>query len=340
MRKRRWHGAVGLAFASWAVCALLVAEPAMAVRPQPGSFIGFPANFGAADFVDAVDVTSVRVSRSGRSFSATTLATCGIRMRVSGRSGPAHAVPIRRDGRFAAVARDGPVRYRVRGRFLAGDHARITVARRAARCGGIVLYRNGVPPFSGCRSQPAASPFSSETGRVFHQLVQRPGVRSFSVHAYVCLFDSPSTRIDLGEDYAPDDYRENFRITGPFVAFFRTGCAMCTWPQRYIEVRDARDGSLASRPEVEFWTRLSDLELKANGSVAWTFERLALAPEGYPVGYPTQPPVVENREVWALDSNGQRLLDSGQDVVVDSLELNGSTLYWLNGTTAHSAALN
>jgi hypothetical protein len=124
------------------------------------------------------------------------------------------------------------------------------------------------------------------------------------------------------------------------VAFFRTGCAMCVWPQKWIEVRDARDGSLVSRPDVRYWTQLTDLELTAKGSVAWTLERIALRPDGYPIGYPEEPPVTETTEVWALDSHGQGVLDSGPDVVANSLELNQSTVTWTNGGSRRSATLD
>jgi hypothetical protein len=44
--------------------------------------------------------------------------------------------------------------------------------------------------------------------------------------------------------------------------------------------------------------------------------------------------------VWALDSHGQRILDSGPDVAANSLELNESTLAWTNGGSERSATLD
>jgi hypothetical protein len=335
---------------------LLFAAPAFAGRPAPGShYFGFPSGANVeAGFVDVRG--ELRVSQSaGRVAPATLHFDCRDGTASARLSGPAgHRLRIAHDGRFATEERRNPsryrARYRLRGRFATPDFARIVYTERGLRSRRLLcrssmkLYRDGVPPFSGCRSQRAVTVLWGDTGRVFLQYAaQRPGsgggefgLGSFVTHLYICLFDSPSKRVDLGENYAPDDYRENFRLAGPFVAFFRTGCAICTWPQAVIEVRDARDGGLVRRPDVRFWTRLSDLELTANGSVAWTLESLALAPDGYP----TQPPVIETREVWALDSHGQRLLDSGSELGVDSLELSGSTLYWLNGTTARSATLD
>jgi len=204
------------------------------------------------------------------------------------------------------------------------------------------LYRDGVPPFSGCRTQRAATVLWGDRGRLFEQYAAlRPGARFFT-HLYACLFDSPSKRIDLGENYAPDDYREHFRLVGPFVAFFRHECAMCIpWDQDWIEVRDARDGSLVHKPDVALGSRLADLKLKVNGSVAWTLDRVAMGPDGYPIDYGSgQPPAAVAWEVWALDSHGQRLLDSGPNLVLDSLELNGSTLTWINDGVNHTATLD
>jgi hypothetical protein len=92
---------------------------------------------------------------------------------------------------------------------------------------------------------------------------------------------------------------------------------------------------------VAWGTRLADLELKANGSVAWTLDRVAMGPDGYPIGYGSgQPPTVVAREVWALDTHGQRLIDSGRNLDPGSLALNGSMLTWINDGAVHSATLD
>ena len=69
----------------------------------------------------------------------------------------------------------------------------------------MTLYRNGVPPFSGCRSQPAFTHLWADTGRAFQQYAATratPGrPTAFFTHVYACLFDSPSKRIDLGRSY-------------------------------------------------------------------------------------------------------------------------------------------
>jgi hypothetical protein len=360
MRTCLWSRAV-LAAIAVGLAALLFAGSALAVRPVPRAhYFGLPAESNeAGGFVDATG--ELVVSPSARSVAPVTLRFyCpgggnAVPARLSGPAG--RRLRVAQNGRFATKERRNSyryrARYRLRGRFVSAEFARIVYTERRLRSRRVVcrsamkLYRNGVPPFSGCRSQRAATVLWGDSGRLFLQYAAvRPGsggefgLGSFFTHLYACLFESASKRIDLGENYAPDDYRENFRLAGQFVAFFRTGCALCIWPQASIEVRDARTGSLVSKPDVRYWTRLSDLELKANGSVAWALERLALRPDGYPIGYQTEPPVIETREAWALDSHGQRLLDSGLDLVADSLELSGSTLYWLNGTTARAAALD
>jgi hypothetical protein len=75
--------------------------------------------------------------------------------------------------------------------------------------------------------------------------------------------------------------------------------------------------------------------------VAWTLDRIAMRPDGFPVDYDSgQPPVAVAWEVWALDSHGQRLLDSGPGIDLQSLTLDGSTLTWTNADTPRSATLD
>lgn len=106
-------------------------------------------------------------------------------------------------------------------------------------------------------------------------------------------------------------------------------------------MRDGRDGSLVRKPDVAWGSRLADLELNAKGSVAWTLDRIAMGPDGYPIGYGSgQPPAPVAWEVWALDNHGQRLLDYGPNLVLDSLALNGSVLTWANDGATRTATLD
>ena len=131
------------------------------------------------------------------------------------------------------------------------------------------------------------------------------------------------------------------RAFSPFLAFLRGPCAMCLGEQWWIAVRAARHGSLVSDPDLGWPTRVGDLELKANGSVAWTLDRLAVSPNGLPIDNGSgEPPAALAWEVWALDSHGQRVLDSGPNLDLHSLELNGSTLTWIKDGTTRSATLD
>jgi hypothetical protein len=333
------------------VAGLLFAVPAWAERPAPsGKYVGFHAAAIEGPDEGFLSVTGeLRVSRSGRSVAPTTLTFfCNeyeAAVRLSGKSGKRSAVAIGRDGRFAAQGRRGAARYRLRGRFLTRGLARIGYAERlpSGRRGcrsTMKLYRNGVPPFSGCRSQRAATHVWGETGRVFQQYTLH-NTGEYFTHVYACLFDSPSRRVDLGRNY-DDERLGTFRLAGPFVAYFTGGCATCVFDQRGIGLRDLRDGSHVTRPggSANTWgTRLYDLELKANSSFAWTQDRIAIGPDGFPAGYPG-PPVVEAHEVWASDSQGRRLVESDLDIDLNSLDLNESTLNWINGGTPHSATLD
>ena len=332
--------------------ALLLSPSAIAARPLAGgSYFGFPADAKIEDSGYVEGTGALRVSRSERTVAPTTLSfVCGgdrdarlVRVRLFGRSGRHSPVVIGRDGRFAVGGGGSAGTHRLQGSFLTRGVARITYTERRSRrvvCRERMrLYRDGVAPFSGCRSQRAATLLRGETGRVFQQYAARdvvPGrLASFFAHVYVCLFDRPSKRIDLGQNY-DDELLGTFRLAGPFVAFFFGGCGFCTWDQWRVEVRDVRDDSVVNRPDIRFWTRPVDLALNTNGSVAWTLERLAFGPDGYPV----QPSTIESTEVWVVDGHGQRLLDSGPSLDPNSLDLNESTLTWINDGTARTATLD
>lgn len=346
------HTACGLVLVM-GVCmaAVVLVAPAVAGPARGGHYFGLVGELAEGPGEGYAEATAdLRVSRSGRRIAPATLAFyCApgednrVEVRLSGPAGRGSPVRIGDDGRFGAAGRRGATRYRLVGRFLTRDLGRVTYTVRRSRSGRLVcrasmkLYRNGLPPFSGCRSQRAFTHLWAETGRVFQQYA---GAGSFFTHVYACLFESPSKRVDLGQNYDEERLR-TFRLSGPYVAFFRSGCAACIWDQQSIEVRDLRNGNLVSRPDVRFFTRLSDLALKANGSIAWTVERIALGPDGlYPIGYPNEPPIVEAREVWALDSQGQRIIDSGPELNPESLELKDSTLTWINDGTTRSATLD
>ena len=333
LQGRRAVVALGFASAAW-LAALLFAAPGMAARATPGGhYVGFPpASWNRAESL-AYPTAELRVSRDGRRLAAAQLQIqcqdavgfSDLMMTLSFRRNPDAA--IRRDGRFRVSRLGGRRRFRLAGRFVTPRHVRLFYSARIlprtvegrgrVECRSTdwaspaALYRDGIPPFSGCGSQRATTLLWADTGRVFQQITLARNGNELLPHVYACLFASPSKRFELGQNY-DDERLRTFRMAGPFVAFIHVP----TWP---IEVRDLRDGSLVSRPDTYGW--LWDLALKDNGSLAWTTDR-------------------GTREVWSLDSNGQHLLDSGPDLVLESLEINGSTLYWLNGTTTRSATLD
>lgn len=319
----------------------------MAVRPTPGAhYFGLTAA-GQYQASGNADVwIKLRVSRSGRRLAGATIQLdCGAYgsgdMKLSFRRKP--GARIRRDGRFAVAGRTRMRRYRLSGRFVTAQYGRLRYSaqmRRPRRCQSvedeylIALYREGVPPFSGCRSQRAKTLARSATGRVFQQYKLRGGDLDggWVPHAYACLFATPKRRLDLGQNY-DDETVDLPRLTGNFLAYFKGETTIAGYFAE-LRVLDLRDPisvrivdatPLTTTPEQQGPFLTEDLVLKANGSVAWTV---------YSSG------ASEPKQLWALDSAGQRLLDSGPGLELESLELSGSTLTWLHGGMPRSATLN
>jgi hypothetical protein len=282
----------------------------------------------------------LHVSRSGRRLtSAVVRLWCGrtntgssSAFKLSFRGNP--AAVIRRDGTFGFAAvgssrTEGRVRLWLSGRFVSAQYARLFYRvrfplrhRRDCRAtherypdwSPAALYRDGKPPFSGCRSQRAGTLLRTDTGRVFQQLTLGE-FTSFVTHVYACIYEKPHRRVDLGRNYDEEQVRVP-RLSGTFVAYW--------WGQlRVIDLRDPASVRLVDTTpgfETVFPQPASDLVLKANGAIAWTILR-------------SEP------EVWALDAGGLRQLDGGPALEPESLELTGSTLSWVNGGT-RSAVLD
>jgi hypothetical protein len=159
---------------------------------------------------------------------------------------------------------------------------------------------------------------------------------AFLPFAYACLY-SGDQRVALGpngfDERGVGLRLEQFRLAAPYLAYACGG----NWMDRCIagvRVVDLRDGSVRS-PRMPAWvfgrrgfTVPTDIQLKDNGSVAWIIADLQAGGRPGP------------REVGALDGAGQRLLDSGSKLDVNSLELNESTLTWINDGTRRSATLD
>jgi hypothetical protein len=342
-----------------------VASPSQAASPVKGAYYGFDGrpseinrakpNAGFFELTAALRVPGSRQRLSSRgdgsyvrfgfpckldraNWVSGTIRLAGRRM-----GGPR----IRRDGSFVLVKRRGDVRYRLHGRFLSRDTAtlvyRANVAaqlprkpRRPGRCTSpltrVALFRNGEPPFRGCRSQPATTLLSSPTGRLFMQY--RLTSQGFMPYVFACLFEV-DRRFPLGQSYDDEDVGLP-RLAGPFVAwvFVCTAAGPCTGS---IQVRDLRTGAFAHRrvfptsPLQPHYSRFTDLELKDNASFTW------IAVHHDMFGNPEQPLGIE---VWALDGLGRRMLDTGTDISPASLRLEDSTVKWEKGGAEHSATLH
>jgi hypothetical protein len=197
--------------------AMGLVPPAVAARPAPGGhYYGFPAA-GQYRADGLSDVTAdLRVSRNGRSVAAVTLLlSCDSRrgrydvkmVEMKLALGRASGGTIRRDGSFALAGGYGERRYRLSGASSRRTTRGSSIApsmppprpvdrRRFERCrsgrASAVLYRNGEPPFSGCRSQRAATLLLTSTGRVLQQYALTKPRGGFFPHAYGCLFATPS----------------------------------------------------------------------------------------------------------------------------------------------------
>jgi hypothetical protein len=304
--------------------ASLNAEPAGAARPVKGAL-----------YVDYDAQAKLRVSKSGRRLSPRTKIWaqrpgCAIPPVSLDR----HRRPVRiaARGRFRFVERTAGFVLRVRGRFATRDRVRIIYRS----CGGgptrLTAHRTGPIRFRNCRTQRAKTLLRTAKGRVFQQLVWRPGRsgaggNSWIDAAYGCLF-SVNEPFALGQDDDDDFDLSSFRLVAPYVAYEEQACAGlgCGFS---VAVRDLRDGSKlreAPDPSTDNFGPVTDLELTDNGSVAW----IANSPPFGPAPL---------RSVWASDSLGTRRLDNGLDIALGSLELNGSALSWVNGGLSRSATL-
>lgn len=323
------------------------AVPASAVRPAGGTtFYGFePPDRAVQKFAPRTAV--LRVARGGRRFvrsrSSVKIRFAGscrardFRVRLGAR------VRIGRSGAFKARGARGARRFSIRGRFGSRKNARISYRARARRAGPgrppcrargqVELYRDGVPPFSSCRTQRAKTVLRTGGARVFRQLRFKrvPGESGFYPYLYACVIDN-GKRFSLGQDYG-DESIDSIRLTAPFVGFATVSCGgLCGTTG--IVVLDVRDGSRKTRPQVtslgpEARAIITDLELKDSGAVAWIAQTYS---------NPTDP-ASEVREVWAADAAGQRRLDSGVGIGLESLKLSGSTLSWLKSGSPRSATL-
>lgn len=309
--------------ACWLLGAMsLRAESASAARPVKGAL-----------YVDYDARAKLRVSKSGRRLSprssivATRPGCAAPPVRFDGRPRP---VLISESGRFRVDKRTGG--FVLRGRFVSRDRLRIVYRSCGIRRTRLTAHRTGPIRFRDCRNHRAKTLLRTAAGRVFQQLVWRPGRsgpggNNWIDAAYGCLF-SVNEPFVLGQDDDDDFDLDSFRLAAPFVAYEEQACAGLGCGYSVI-VRDLRDGGKlreAPEPATDSFGKVTDLELKDNGSVAW----IANSPPFSPT--PT-------RSVWASNSLGTRRLDTGPDIALESLALNGSALSWVNAGLISSATL-
>lgn len=323
------------AFSSRATSLSLAASPASAAKPKKGARYLAPEGGLVPsvdeDFVTGTDV-ELRVSRSGRKLgrSSSVRLRCGrnysevVRLRRPHRK----SLRIRRGGRFSLAKRKGRLRFRLRGRFVTRDYAKVVYKVRRGSCRSrrhvVRAYRNGKPSAGNCRSQPGRKLAKNGRGRAY-ELLTYEGSGQFFTHAYACSFET-NKQTDLGHDY-DETLVEAVRLAGPYVGYYAFGGDEFSTGGDIV-VRDLRNGR-SLRNLGAFGLDDVKLVLKENGSVAWTSVPNALEP--------TSPKRIELR---AADGLGERVLDPGPQVDPSSVRLSGSTLTWRSGGAARSTVLH
>jgi hypothetical protein len=353
MNPRLWPSGVRAAAAALVAigaCALFCAAATAAKPTRAGHYYGFQADESSAStFLDVS--AELRVSYSGRrlepgSYVHLTAECPGSRISRDVKVSLGRAVRISRRGRFTAAGTARRLRYRLEGRFLNSQYARITYTLRPRHrrrpCQAprypVALYLDGERPFSGCRSQKATTISSSVDGRVFEQY--RLAFGQFWPYDYACLYDGTGApAVLLGRNY-DDEQVSNAQVRGAYVAYASVGCGVSNCSAAIVEkYLPFGGGTVKAAPSV-FGSRttaegVGSLVLKANGSVAWITIRSATLGGIGPV-------VPAHSEVYAFDQQGWRMLDSGQGIVPDSLRLDepSSTVSWVNGGATKTETLH
>jgi hypothetical protein len=322
-----------------AVSAVLCSTAAAATPAGGGHYYGFEADEARPfSFLD-VDA-ELRVADSGRRIArGSYLALAGDcrGSRSYGHTVCLARVAIDRRGRFSLAGSAKGVRYRVRGRFLNRGYARITY--RLSRCKvsrfPVALYLNGEPPFSGCRRQRAETLASSGVARVFEQYrLERAG---FFPYVYGCVYRGGGDPVLLGRNY-DEELIEHPTVAGALVAYASVGCGVGSCSAAIVEQRLDFPGPPALRLPALLGRgftshRVASLVLKQNGSLAWLASR-----SGGPPGEATPP----RGEIYAVDAQGWRLVDSSPDIALDSLTLDKATfvISWVDAGATESAPLD
>lgn len=325
-----------------ALCALtVVCAPAGAARPAAGGhYYGFEANEARPFSVLRVDA-ELRVTgdrrRLHRGSYVRLAGDCRGRRRDVGFRVRLGGVALNRRGRFTRAGARGRVRYRLYGRFVSTDYARVTYVLGRCKVSRIpvALYLDGKPPFSSCRRQRAETLASSPDGRVFERYrLESSG--EFYPYAYGCLYGGAGGQVLLGRNYDEETIAHPI-VVGKFAAFASVGCGIGACNSAIVSQPLDRSGPALRRPSVLGGGYLSSmvesLVLKQNGSLAWLVLRSAAVQGQEPA---------QVREVYAADAQGRRRLDSGPAVAAESLSLDPTTslLSWDNGGVTRTAPLD
>jgi hypothetical protein len=172
-----------------------------------------------------------------------------------------------------------------------------------------------------CASSGSTTVYKSSEGRFF----KKRG------HYYSCSYRE-GKKFRLAESgFSGEDRYGPFRIHSRYGAYaYRPSCGACESTGAYVLAQDMRTGhhlrfasAMGGRP-VEpadgIHRRVTDLELKRNGSVAWIVEQTDLRTT----------PAQKRIQVRSRDTTGAHRLDEGPLVELRSLTLSSSTLRWRN----------
>jgi hypothetical protein len=322
------------------VCASAVlCSSADAARPAAGGhYYGFEADESSPfDFLEVG--AELRVTDSRRRLGRGSYVALGGECRGNRSFG--HTVrlaraAISRRGRFSLTGTTGGRRYRIQGRFLNRGYARITytVSRCRVSRFPVTLYLNGERPFSSCRKHKAETLASSPVARVFEQYRLEPA--GFFPYVYGCVYAGGGrSPVLLGRNY-DEELIEHPQVVGAVVAYASVGCGIgCT--AAIVEQRLDFPGPPVLRLPAVLgglsYNAVESLALKVNGSLAWLASR---------AGGPPGDIGPARREVYAVDSHGWRLVDSGPDIAPKSLTFDAasSVISWVNAGTARTAPLD
>ena len=184
-----------------------------------------------------------------------------------------------------------------------------------------------------CQAERSRTEDASRYARVYS--VRRVQDDAVTRRWYACLY-SAGRRVHLGVVGPAGQFSDRIapvRLAGRYVAFSSeytasTGDAIGA----VVTVRDLRTGAFVNRfqsPGDPNTYDVTDLELRANGSVAW----VAGIIQGMPATTTFEVRAFQERKAQST------VLDSGAAIGSGSLALSGRTLYWTSDGTPRSTTL-